>query len=72
MRAGGAGWRYTLDEPRQEVVAARVRLGYPGGGTTYCVAARADLVRRGQGRDRAGVFRGGGIVGEAERCPPAP
>lgn len=71
-RRGRAAWRYTLDEPRQEVVAARLRLGYPAGGTTYCVAARADLVLRGQGRDGAGRFRGRGIVGEAERCPPAP
>ncbi len=72
VRAGGAAWAYTLDEPAQGVVAARLRLGYPAGGTTYCLAARADLVPRGRGRDGVGRFRGRGIVGTAESCPPAP
>ena len=72
VRGGGAAWSYTLNEPSQQIVAARLRLGYPAAATVYCVAARSDLAR-GQGpRDKVGIFRGRGILGPAEACPPAP
>ena len=72
VRGGGAAWSYTLNEPSQQVVAARLRLGYPAAATVYCVAARSDLAS-GQGpRDKVGSFRGRGILGPAEACPPAP
>ena len=70
VRGGGAAWTYTLDEPAQQVVAARLRLGYPAAATVYCVAARSDLIR---GRsDGPGRFRGRGIVGTADDCPALP
>jgi DNA-binding beta-propeller fold protein YncE/mono/diheme cytochrome c family protein len=73
VRGGRAAWSYTLDEPQQRIVGARLRLGYPAAATVYCVAARSDLVR-GSGRrpDAPGRFRGRGIVGTADDCPPTP
>ncbi len=67
VRAGGPRWPYTLDEPAQEAVAVRVRLGDPAQAAPYCAVADRRGAAPGRGADAVGRFRAESPAPQA--CP---
>jgi len=72
VRGGKEGWTYTLDEPEQEVVGVRLRLGASDG---WCAAAPAQA--KGKPPSTAKSDRTGRFIGQPQSpapatCPPLP
>jgi len=72
VRGGKDGWTYSLDEPEQESIAVRLRLGTSDG---WCAAAPAQMKGNPPSTaksDRPGLFAGQPKSPAPAVCPPLP